>query len=359
MKNPFIKISDNNIKYIDSTCSINKMIIAKSPVSGFEYLEGKNVKSIFSTGTIVKYIRSKAEELGINLDYMYDAMLPLYVEQQFKDVNGRFHEAANDIIHEFGNRLAVILLTLRTGSAENRKARPEWSDEHWEYYRNLSKIILVGGLANKEFGRQFKVCIDELFCKEGVKPYVIDLYDDASYFGVLGCATKIKKADSTNIIFDFGHTNIKRAVVERKEGEVVKLHKLENRQSWYMDDYNKDNSMMWHEAMKLHNNILIVIADTYRMAAEKYDLDDEIMVSIASYTVGGVLNDKRGGYAKLTLLGTVYEEVLEKDLRQLLGKNVKVSLIHDGTAVAYHFGEEKNAVCMSIGTAFGVGFPDM
>ena len=48
--NPFMKYTEQGIGYIDSSCSINKLIIAQVPVKGIaDEIEGKAVSEIFST----------------------------------------------------------------------------------------------------------------------------------------------------------------------------------------------------------------------------------------------------------------------------------------------------------------------
>ena len=36
-----------------------------------------------------------------------------------------------------------------------------------------------------------------------------------------------------------------------------------------------------------------------------------------------------------------------------------IRLVHDGTAAALYYKGAKNAVCITVGTAFGVGFPEI
>ena len=366
MNNPFIRISKKGSRFIDSHCSINKMVIAKVPVKGIEDdIQGMKTNKIFSTKTIVKEIRSAAEQKGINLSHLYDTQIPLYLEEQLCNDKSEFHNDAKKIIEKFGHRLGLILLTLKTAYPENRKIRDDWNDEHWEYYKNIKKIVIVGGLANGIFGRELKKYALEVFEIANVEPYELIFFDKASHFGVLGCAKMLKSQNSTNVLFDFGQTNIKRCIIKREKGEVIFKEELENRPSWFMMDDITDPIVLRAEAQKLHNNFVTVIADTFRMARERYILDDEIIISIASYTVDGKLNDLRGGYAKLTTLtdngddSLTYEEYLQRDLRQLLKRNVSIKLIHDGSAMAKYFSDYEDTVCFSIGTAFGVGFPDL
>jgi len=59
------------------------------------------------------------------------------------------------------------------------------------------------------------------------------------------------------------------------------------------------------------------------------------------------------------MLSNDYAKLLMEDLSGMLHKKVKVRLVHDGTANALYFSEIENSVCVSLGTAFGVGFTDI
>lgn len=360
MNNPFINISEKGSKFIDTHCSINRLIIKKLPVYGIEdEIEGMNAKAIFSTKTIVNEIRTISAEHGIDVTNLYDSQIPVFLEEELKKPDGEFYEGATKIIRKFGHRLGLILLTLKTGLPENRMVREDWNDEHWEFYKGVKNIIIVGGLANGIFGEKLREYAMEVFEIAKIEPYNLIFFENASHFGVLGCGKMVREAKSYNVVFDFGQTNIKRCIV-RVDGDCVYTEKeLENRPSWFMMDDIEDKDVLLGEAYKLHNNLMTVIADTFRMARENYKIGNDIVISIASYTVDGKLNDVRGGYAKLTLLTSNYQEYLQNDLRKLLKRNVNIKLVHDGTAMAHYFSDYKDTVCFSIGTAFGVGFPDM
>lgn len=65
----------------------------------------------------------------------------------------------------------------------------------------------------------------------------------------------------------------------------------------------------------------------------------------------------RGGYGKLGLISDNYEEHLSNEIRKKTGKNFKIKIIHDGTAISANFMDIKNVASISLGTAFGIGFP--
>jgi hypothetical protein len=90
------------------------------------------------------------------------------------------------------------------------------------------------------------------------------------------------------------------------------------------------------------------------------EVSDRIFISIANYTYSGRLNIVRGGYAKLSVLGgDNYAAILEETLSGELRREVKVRLVHDATATALYFSDIPDAICLTLGTAFGVSFPDI
>jgi hypothetical protein len=53
-----------------------------------------------------------------------------------------------------------------------------------------------------------------------------------------------------------------------------------------------------------------------------------------------------------------YERYLEKSLSEVIGKDIRITLIHDGQAASVCFSEEENSALIALGTAFGVGYPE-
>ena len=88
----------------------------------------------------------------------------------------------------------------------------------------------------------------------------------------------------------------------------------------------------------------------------QYPLEEEIAISIANYIIDGKIAN-RGGYGKLRLIAENYEEYLEELLRNRTGRSFKITMVHDGTAMAAAFSQYEKAACVSLGTVFGVGFP--
>lgn len=359
MKNPFFVTSSNGYNHIDNNCSINKMTIAKAPIKGIDdSIEGKMVSEIFSTPVITQKIKENAELLKIPSDTPNENLPHLLLElMDSTDKQVRF--CVNNIATFFGKRLGLILLTLKTALPENRKVRPDWNDKHWEYWKSIKNIITVGGLTNGNFG---KIIVDEAqkLCTFGENlAYKITAFDNSSHIGIMGCAKLLENYNGINILLDLGQTNMKRSIVTRKNREITNIKNLPSIPSKYMKWIINDNEEKEKQARLLHRYIVRVITDTYKEASYLGKVENEIVISIANYTHGGVLDDTRGGYAKLAVLYKNYADYLSEELSGILKTSIKIKLVHDGTAVSLNFLDYPESVCITLGTFLGVGFTDI
>jgi hypothetical protein len=81
------------------------------------------------------------------------------------------------------------------------------------------------------------------------------------------------------------------------------------------------------------------------------------VISIANNVKNGKIG-WGGCYYKLMFVSQEYEKYLEKCLSEVIGEEIKITLIHDGQAASVYFSGEENSVFIALGTAFGVGFPE-
>lgn len=359
MENPFLVTSPNGYKYIDNNCSINKMVIAKVPVKGIDdSIEGKAVSEIFSTSVIVEKVKECADRLEIPPNTPTEH-LPFMLLELMNSENKQVSDCANEIAVLFGKRLGLIFLTLKTALPQNKKVRADWDEKHWQYWQNIENIITVGGLTSGKFG---KVIIDEAqkVCNLNSKPvYKITAFENASHVGVMGCTKLLGNYDGISIVMDFGQTNMKRSIIEHKNGEIIRMENLPSIPSKYMQWNIENSDEKEKQARLLHKYIVNAVSDAYSKAKKLGSVGSDIIISIANYTFNGVLDSNRGGYAKLSVLYKNYAEYLSNELSSVIKAPVNVRLIHDGTAVALNFINYKNSICVTLGTFLGVGFTDI
>jgi hypothetical protein len=354
MNNPFVKND-----FLCLNASINKLIIEKMPTDRVKQnIQGKAALEIFSTQLFIEEIRKNYKGLKLDIDKIVDKTLPQHLEKCLGSDDDSVKEVANGIIRLFGERLAIILLTLKKGEHANRLKRKDWDDEHWDYWNRIENVVLVGGLASLMLGEKLKYYIEKVFMESNENCYNIKLVQNSADVGIIGCSTYVQTENERDLhlIFDFGHTFIKRSLVkieDKKVKNIIKLDKILSRhvKLEFEDDEEKQ------EAVELHNHLLNSIVDTINILAEKASsIGEHIVISIANYVENGVFAN-RGGYGKLRLLSDNYEIYLANALLQKLNKSFKITLVHDGTAMAAAFSNYSNSVCISLGTAFGVGFP--
>lgn len=362
VKNPFISFDEeSNSEYLSNICSINKAIVKKLPLYGIaDEIEGKSAIEIFSARVISDEILKNADRLGIAINKGSEKGMPKYLNKCLESENPSVRSHAKLIADKFGDRLALVLLMLRVGDKENRAVRKDWEDRHWQFWANVNNIILLGGLASGKLGECFKESIINIFKRyKGISIPNIMLSDSSANAGIMGAAQLLTCLNGKCLVFDLGQTNIKRSIVTRRNGTIVSVEVLPPLVSEYVETQNKDNREKNIRAQLLHSYIVNAVCNTVTKVSERVELCDEIVVSIANYTVNGRLDGTRGGYAKLTALGDNYRSILSSNINAALGRTIKLTTVHDGTAMALSFSGIDNSVCVSLGTAFGVGFPDL
>lgn len=361
MNNPFLFYSEEEkTEYVTSLCSVNRGVIAYIPVRGIaDDIIGKSVNEIFSAGLITQEIKTLAGRWNVDLSSYTDKDMPKFLDDAAYSNDIIQKTMADSIVRKFGNRLGVILLTLKQGHELNRQARKDWESVHWDYWASIKSVILTGGLSSGLLGRRFKEQILYVFDMAGEKPYNINLYDNGSHLGVMGCAKLLPDTCSGAAVLDFGQTNLKRSVIRKRRGDISEFIQLRTRPSLYMELDTSDSPENHKAALELHKYLVKVVADTCREAMGSGELCNNIVISIANYTVGNRLFKDRGGYAKLYNLSEEYGNLLAHDVSSVLHQQIRIRLVHDGTAIALNFNDREDTVCLSMGTAFGVGFPDI
>ena len=359
--NPFLVRSEiDQTEYVTPRVSLNRAVMAKCPVAGIEEgLDGKRFKELFSPEAIVSEMRRVSRYYGIDYSHLPDFALPKELDKALKSEDVRYRQMAERVTTRFGNRLGLLLLTLKTGLPENRAARSDWDDSCWEYWKKLDTVILLGGLASSRLGRRLKERVQCVFDYAGVKPYNIVLFENGAYLGVMGLGQRLMKDESTSLIFDLGQTYFKRAVLKKSGGIISGINTLDSLPSRYMQIDFEDEGDKTAYAYDLHNYILNIITSTYKEAAESAELSRHILISIANYTHSGMLNPIRGGYSKLSVLGKNYADLLNETLSGELRRDIEVKLVHDATATALYFSDIPNSVCLTLGKGFGIGFPEI
>lgn len=361
MKNPFLSYSqESKTEYVTSLCSVNRSIIRHIPVKGLaDDIIGKSANQIFSAKLISQEIKEQAEKRGVDISGYTDQNLPKFLDDATYSENIVEKVMADAIVRKYGIRLGVILLTLKQGHPKNKAVRYDWNDAHWQYWANLKTVILTGGLSGGLLGRRLKEQILYVFDMAGETPYNIMLFDNGSHIGTMGCAKLLPDTCECAAVLDFGQTNLKRCIIRKKKGDIAEFTKLLTKPSMHMELDTSDSPENCARAIELHRYLANVVADTCKEALQTGGFCNKVIISIANYVVDNKLFRDRGGYAKLFNLTEEYGSLLSHDVSSILHRQVDVRLVHDGTAIGLYFSDVPQSICLSLGTAFGVGFTDI
>jgi hypothetical protein len=156
------------------------------------------------------------------------------------------------------------------------------------------------------------------------------------------------------LLFDFGHTAVKRAIAEYKDGQLSQLHRLPSLPTPCEAAHHA--SVELADVRLFSERILSIVCQTWQEAERP--LSSSIAISLACYLRDGQPPpSEMGCYGRLQLLSDNLQAYLADQLGRRLDQPIQLHLYHDGTAAALAYrGEEETAVLM-LGTAVGVGFP--
>lgn len=338
-------------------CSIylNGLSIAEAPdIYNFKSLTGHCCYEIFSSYLIIQAVKENASRLKIDVCEYDDKDLPRVLSKALESDDFEIKAAAEEIAADFGRRLGLIVYTVKCAD-EATKAENSWhSEQDWQTWRDMNKVYLAGGLANGALGDKLRYYAQVLLNELNIPDIEIIISRNPSYVQMIGCA-RMNNGDSDRaLVLDFGHSFIKSGIAFYNGKKLSRIEMLPKIKSEHMGrDYSDKNAEL-RDAMALHDFIADVISRRY-LEYSNGGISDHIVISIANKVIGGKIG--RGGcYYKLMLVSDEYERYLERCVSERVGRDIKITLIHDGGAAAMCISEEKNAVMIALGTAFGVGY---
>lgn len=335
MDNPFKKDG-----YMLPVASINSV-----------YIDHQKVSDLFRLSLIVDECKKHQDMLGLSnakspkdfLDGLHNAFLS---DDELR------RECAFAIGHKFGKRLALLIKTLKKPSVESMNNRKNWDARHWAYWKKIKKLIFVGGVASPSLTRIFLEDIKTMLSEEEIA-LEVSFIEGSVNLGTEALSNKVTSADA--LLFDFGQTNIKRRHHVKEGSDIVIDTILPCIPAKFLYYKSQTDAELYEVASQLDRYIQKVILKTVK---ESFFEGKQIYLAMANYIDHGRIYPSRGGYAKLGLLFDNYEQHLQEELTDALGRNIEVRLYHDTTAVSYYFENEKDTAVLSMGTAFGIAFLD-
>jgi hypothetical protein len=263
---------------------------------------------------------------------------------------------ARQIAHAYGRKLGFLLLMLKRGDPENRAARPEWSADHWQFWQTITTIIVGGGRLAGQLGRYALPAAQEVLTQHGLTEVTITRSPYAAHLPLVGLARTAPPQTPAMLLFDFGHTSIKRAVACYDHDQVSALQILPAVPTVCPEPSVTERSV---EAVQQQwQHMLTLIEDTWQQVMPKWGCILNLGGSLACYLLEGHPSPSdRGCYGSLQVLSPHLATFMQHQIIGRVQEEVQVSLLHDGTAAALAYAGQTYSVVLTLGTAIGTGFP--
>jgi hypothetical protein len=345
-----------NPDQLTPSASLNRVRIVDLPGVALEAsVKGKTAYELLSAQALTDYLREHANALGLDAGHSDAAPLPVAFDRCFEADDKHIRAAAEEAAGHFGRRLGYLILTLKRGDATNRRAREEWDDTYWAYWASIREIWLGGGLVSGHLGRRLWQYAQTVLAEAGTLDCALHLSAYPSALPLVGAARCFPPESWAGLVFDFGHSYIKRACALYESGTLMILHLLSPLAADWAEpaEDQAGQSRRWAERM------IDVVADTWQATRPSGLTPAAVMVaSIASYVVDGQpAAYDRGIYAQLRAISDNLGRWLSQHVGERVERPVEIGLLHDGTAAARTYAGTAHAAVIMLGTGLGVGFP--
>lgn len=263
---------------------------------------------------------------------------------------------AEAIGRRLGRNLGYLLLTLKRGDAVNRAARAEWDDSYWAYWGAIRQVKLGGGLVSGELGAHIHRHAARVIERAGVTDLRVDISDFAAHLPLVGTARCAPAKVSAALVFDFGGTLVKRAVVHYRQGKPAVMRLLPVVEIGWQAIFAAQTDPE-AQAVHLFERMLTIITQTQQQTGDSVAATT-VLIALACYLKNGQPQAAQTGvYTPLRRISANLQQLLAQALSNRAGQTVAVKLLHDGTAAAIAYAGEERTAVITIGTALGVGFP--
>ncbi len=338
------------------SASLNRVRIVDLPGVALESsVKGKTAYELLSAQAFTDYLRAHAGALGLDAGLSDTAHLPVAFDRCFEVDDEHIRAAAEETAGHFGRRLGYLVLTLKRGDAANRRAREEWDDSYWAHWASIREIWLGGGLVSGHLGRRLRHYAQAVLLEAGATGCTLHLSAHPSALPLIGAARCLPPGSQAGLVFDFGHTNLKRACALYESGTLAALRLLAPLPTGWggLAEDLTGQGRRWAE------RIIDVVADTWQaIRASGLAPAPAMAASMACYVVNGQPAAYDAGiYAQLRALSDNLAGWLAQHIGERLERPVEIGLLHDGTAAARTYAGTAHAAVIMMGTALGIGFP--
>ncbi len=316
------------------------------------YVEDILASNLFRPEVIIHEIKKNRDFLGFSSD-INDEDILISFNSALNSKVITIKDKANEIAVSFGDKLADVIITLMDPSALSILNRPLWNSNHWSFWKGVKHIYFVGGLISPILTNIFYNQIVKRLHQNNITDLQISFIEGSVNLGTKGLSSLTN--DGEYLLFDFGQTNIKRRHIFKKDSEIVIDSVLPSVKSKYLFYKQKSEKELLNLANKLDDFIINTIIDSMNIVNYK---GNDIIVGIANYVYNGNIYQNRGGYGKLAYIKGNYEKHISDRISILLNKKITIRLYHDTSAMALNFNNTSRTAVISLGTAFGIAFPE-
>ncbi len=321
-------------------------------------LADKTAYDLLSLQALTDELVQHAQELGLSSDPAERALLPHLFGRCFEAQEPSIRASSEAIARRFGRRLGYLIKTLKRGQPRDRQARPDWDDSYWHHWSDILQIRLGGGLAAGQLGQRLCAAAQAVIDEHVMTTCRLQVATWPVLLPLIGCARSSPATDGTTLVFDFGQSFVKRASASYRDGKLLTLRLLPAIPvSW--DTICPSSQTEREQAQSVAEYMSNVMAGAWQDAAQHgLDHSTALIASIASYIIDNQPLARQGGpYALLRLLPDNAGDWIAVKSSGYVGRQLALSLLHDGTAAARTYAGEEHAVVIMLGTALGIGFP--
>lgn len=340
--------------------SLNRVRIVDLPGVDMETaLRGKTAYDLLGAEQIAHQVRAHASELQLPDARERTALdlLPALSRCLMTD-DERIRATALQVTCSVGRALGYVLLTLWRGDVVNRQARDDWDESYWSHWAGIRAVWLGGGIVSGPLGQALRDVAAEVVREQGMGERKIGLAAFPSVLPLIGAARSASAESQAALVFDFGHSLIKRAYALYQGGTLGLLRMLS---PLPVPPIAHEQHGLPHStpALDLAEDMVEVLVRTWEETGEvRVAGPSQVLVSLASYVRDGHPLPRQGGmYAQLHTLAPSLEAWLDSQMQKRTGTQLRVKLLHDGTAAARAYAGEDHTAVVMLGTALGVGFP--
>ena len=316
-------------------------------------VQGQIGYDLLSAAALRQMIRPHAAEFGLNPDD--PDLLPRFDRCLTSPI-------AQTIATDYGRRLGWLLLCLKRGDPANRAARPDWGAAHWDFWAGIRRVWLGGGLVCGDLGQMAAATAEALLHDAGFAEMRVGVSPQPTDLPLLGAARLAPPETAVSLLFDFGHTSVKRAIADHQNGG-VSLRPLPAAPA-PCRAYEYEPWPLGETAV-VHQGMLDIISATWAESQRHTPPPEPVLLlSIAAYLYRGHLipaHLETGCYSRLQILCDHLERFMTETVSQRLGRTITLRLINDAAAAAaahWQAGErEGETAVITLGTSLGIGFP--